>query len=531
MINAARALARLKWALLRAAVKGSAQQRVQIGLSLLLSIVFGLSAFGVLATLGQRSASADQILIVLLPATVIAMGLLSSAAGVESTIDARHLAAEPLTRSQLGTGLLVSAVVGPPTLLALLAAAGIAVGWSGTSALGLLILGLAILGWLFTLLLFSRTMANLLGAWTTGRFRQVAQALATISALLVWFIVQVLSRQLASWTSQRWTQLADIAKWTPPGQLALAGVSSAEPAQAAVHLFFGLSWLPLLVWLNMVSTERLALSSPRPGSGGRKMRTGFQGLRSGIYSALPNSAVGAIAARTIRTKFRTPRQAVNTITALAIGAGIFVVGPLLDGEIGDPRTVMMGGLLFFAVLFDGNNSFGVDGPALWMEIQAGADARVLARAKALSSLLVMALPALLLPVGLAAMSGGWKWLPAAWILAAGSLMGAAGVSVGSAALAPVAVPESPNPLAAGDTGQGCLAGLMLSLGLLVLLVASAPVAGAVLYASSRSVVLTTAAALLGPVVGLFLLWGGTTAATSRLTGRESELVGHITPAR
>jgi hypothetical protein len=144
---------------------------------------------------------------------------------------------------------------------------------------------------------------------------------------------------------------------------------------------------------------------------------------------------------------------------------------------------------------------------------------------------VMALPALMLPVGLAAMSGGWKWLPAAWILAAGSLMGAAGVSVGSAALAPVAVPESPNPLAAGDTGQGCLAGLMLSLGLLVLVIASAPVAGAVLYASSRSVLLTTAAALLGPVIGLLLLWGGTTTATSRLTGRESELVGHITPAR
>ncbi len=531
MIHAAWSLARLKWALLRAAVKGSAQQRIQIGLSLILCVVFGLSAFGVLSTLGQRSASADQILIVLLPATVIAIGLLSSAAGVESTIDARHLAAEPLTRSQLGTGLLVSAVVGPPTLLALLAGAGIAIGWSGSSPSGLLILFLAILGWLLTLLLFSRTMANAVGAWSSGRFRQVAQALATISALSVWFIVQVLTRQQASWTAERWTELAEIAKWTPPGQLGLAGTSSAEPAQAVVHLLLGLSWLPLLLWLNMISTERLALSSPRPGSGGRKMRTGFQGLRSGVYAALPHGAVGAIAARTIRTKFRTPRQAVNTITALAIGAGIFVVGPLLDGEIGDPRTVMLGGLLFFAVLFDGNNSFGVDGPALWMEIQAGADARVLARAKALSSIVVMAVPALVLPVGLAIMSGGWKWLPAAWILAVGSLMGAAGVSVGSAALAPVAVPDSPNPLAAGDTGQGCLAGLMLSLGLLVLVLASAPVAGAVLYASSRSALLTTIAALLGPVVGLCLLWGGTATAVTRLSGRESDLVGHITPAR
>jgi len=525
------ALARLKWALLRAAVKGSTQQRIQIGLSFLLSVVFGLSAFGVLATLDQRSASANQILIVLLPATVLAIGLLSSAAGVESTIDARHLASEPLTRSQLGIGLLVSAIVGPPTLLAVLAAAGIAIGYSANTPLGMMVLGCAILGWLFTLLVFSRTMANLLGAWTTGKYRQVAQALATLSALSVWFIVQVLSRQLASWTSQRWEQLADIVRWTPPGQLGLAIVNASEPSQAAVHLLLGLSWLPVLVWLNVLSTERLALSSPRPGSGGRKMRTGFNGLRSGVYAAFPQSDVGAIAARTIRTKFRTPRQAVNTITALAIGAGIFVVGPLLDGEIGDPRTVMLGGLLFFAVLFDGNNSFGVDGPALWIEIQAGVDARVLARAKVLSSIVVMAVPAALLPLGLAAMSGGWKWLPAAWILAAGSLMGAAGVSVGSAALAPVAVPESPNPLAAGDTGQGCAAGVMLSLGLLVLLVAAAPVGAAVLYASSRSTLLTTAVSLLSLVIGLALMWGGTATATKRLAGREADLVGHITPAR
>jgi len=73
--------------------------------------------------------------------------------------------------------------------------------------------------------------------------------------------------------------------------------------------------------------------------------------------------------------------------------------------------------------------------------------------------------------------------------------------------------------------------LMLSLGLLILLAASAPVAGVVLYASGRSALLTTVAALLAPVVGMFLLWGGVATAVGRLSGRESDLVGHITPAR
>ncbi|HTO01268.1 MAG TPA: hypothetical protein VL068_11395, partial [Microthrixaceae bacterium] len=173
----------------------------------------------------------------------------------------------------------------------------------------------------------------------------------------------------------------------------------------------------------------------------------------------------------------------------------------------------------------------VDGPALWMEIQAGADARVLARAKALSSIVVMTLPALLIPAGLAAISSGWIWLPAAWLLGFGSVLAASGVAVGTASIAPVAMPESPNPLASGDTGQGCLAGMTLAIGMLVLAVVSAPVGIGVLIASDHSAGLTTIVALSAPVVGVLMLWAGTSVAERRIGGRESELVRHITPAR
>ena len=193
--------------------------------------------------------------------------------------------------------------------------------------------------------------------------------------------------------------------------------------------------------------------------------------------------------------------------------------------------MLVGGLLHFAVLFDGNNAFGMDGPAIWMEIGAGADAKVLVRGKLISSLTVMTLPALVLPVVLAVMSGGWEWLPASWLLAIGSITAAAGVSVASAALAPFALPESPNPLAAGDTGQGCMAGLMLAACMLVLGIVSAPVAVAVLLASERSVGLTVLAAAGAPVVGALTLWGGGAVARARLRGRESELISMVTPAR
>ena len=529
---AVRSLALLKLHLLRGGLRRRGQQRLQVVLSVVLSAFFGLVALTVLAAVGRGSVHAPEVLIVLLPVTALGVGLLSAAAGVEATIDARHLASEPLTRTELGGGLLGAAVIGPPALLALLAGVGIALGWSaGVGAVGLCVLALVVVGWWATLLLLSRTLANLLGAWATGRFRQIAQAMATGSALVVWLLVQLVSRDARSWDGGRWESLADVARWTPPGQLGVAATATDRPLVAALHLLAGLVWLPLLAWATVVTTERLALSSPRPGSGGRRMKVTSAGLRSGFAAWLPRGPVGAVAARSIRTKLRTPRQAVNTVTALVIGVGVFLIGPVLDGGVADARLVLVGGLLHFAVLLDGNNSFGFDGPALWMEVQAGADASVLARAKAWASVAVMAAPAALLPVGLAAMSGGWRWVPAAWLLAAGALLAAAGVSVASASIAPVAVPESPNPLASGDTGQGCLAGVMLTVGLVVLGVLSAPIALAVVLASSRSVGWTTVVALAAPLLGLAVLRGGLWLSVARLGGREAELVQKVTPTR
>jgi hypothetical protein len=388
-----------------------------------------------------------------------------------------------------------------------------------------------VVAWWATLLLFSRTFANLLGALATGRLQQIAQVTATLSALLAWILVQVLANDAAGWDAERWQTLADWASFTPPGQLGLALADAERPGAALVHLALGLSWLPLLVWASVWSTERLALSSPRPGS----RRSARQRARSGarvrpLDVLLPDSVAGAIAARTVRTKFRTPRQAVTTVTALAIGAGVFLLGPIMDPDV-DPRIVVVAGLLHFAVLFDGNNAFGMDGPAMWSEVAAGVDGAVLVRGKVLSSLVVMTLPAVVLPLGMAALTGGWQWLPSGWLVAAGSVLAAAGVAIASAVFAPVAMPESPNPLAGGDTGQGCIAGLMLAICMTALGVVSLPVAVGIYLASTSSASLAALVSLCAPVVGVLVLWAGTALATSRITGHEERLVQQVTPAR
>lgn len=522
-------IASIKWHLLVGGLRGSTQQRLQTLVAVGVSLLLGVLGLAMLAVTGASSSSADDVIVVLLPVVVGGVALLSAAAGVESTLDARHLATEPLTRSTLGAGLLLAAAVGPPSLLALLCGVGIVLGWSDGLGWAAAVSTVAVIAWWATLLLASRTLANTLGALATGRFRQFAQAAATLAALVAWLVTQLIARDTSGWGAQRWSSMADIARWTPPGQLGVAIAEAQDPSAALLPLALGVSWLPLLLWTSVLSAERLARSSPRVTSG-RSLRRG-RGSGEGLLDrVLPSGAAGAIARRTVRTKLRTPRQAVNTVTALAIGAGVFFLGPIFGGEV-DPRIVVVGGLLHFAVLFDGNNSFGMDGPPMWIEVAAGADATVLVRGKVLSSLVVMALPALVLPLGLAALSGGWAWLGAGWLVAIGSVLGAAGVAVASAALAPVAMPESANPLAAGDTGQGCIAGLMLAVCMLVLGLTSLPVAAAIYVASESSPTAATLVASVAPVAGALVLWGGTTVARSRLAGAEERLVQKVTPAR
>ncbi len=528
--RAAATIGSLKWRLLLGGLRGTTGQRIQSMLAIIVSAVIGVFACAALWGLGvsDRDGIGSDVVVVLLPAAVFGIGLVSAATGVESSLDPRNLATEPLGRWQLGVGVLVAAAIGPPSLLAVLTGTGVIAGWSVGGLSAVVIVVASVIAWWVTLLLFSRTFANVLGAMATGRLQQVAQVAAALSALAAWVVVQVVARDTEAWTQQRWDTLSGFARWTPPGQLGMAIAGAGNPSSALLHLLLGVSWLPVLLALSVWSTHRLALSAPRPGGGGEVRRR--RNLPDLVRPLLPRGPVGAIAERTLRTKVRTPRQAVNTISALAIGAGVFLIGPVLDPEV-DPRIVLVGGVLHFAVLFDGNNAFGMDGPAIWAEVYAGADARTLVRGKVVSSLVVMTAPAMVLPVVLAVLTGGWQWVVAGWLVAVGSVLGAAGVAVASATLAPVAMPDSPNPLAAGDTGQGCIAGLALTACMTVLVITSMPVALGLFVASSSSAAWATVVALAAPLVGIGVLWGSMALAVARLSGNEDRLIELVTPAR
>lgn len=548
-----RAILKLKWALVVGGAKGSFQNKLQLVISVTVSFALGAAAMIGLATLGQATSVASDMIIVILVGTAAGMALLSAATGVEASLDPRQLASEPLSAPQLGIGMLLSAVVGPSALLAFLSGVGIFLGWRSGQVLNDLMLLAVVLAWWATLILMSRATANMLGMWATGRFRQLAQAGAATAGLAGWFISHLISRYQDRWNAEGLRVLAKYARFSPPGQLGVAvGLDGTE---AALALMLGVSWLPLLVWLSITSTRRLITVPPvitegRSSRRNRRRRQAGVEIDPSLTAGAPDTAqlaglwralgfivrirpgpVGAIARRSVITKIRTPRQLVNTLTALIVGGGALLIGSLLDGTVEDQRTVLMGAMVQFAVLFDGNNSFGVDGSPIWSEVVTGADGHTLVRAKVLASLVTVAPFAVLLILALTVASGGWVWVPAALMLAVGALTSSAGVAAATSTYAPVAMPASANPLAAGDAGQGCVASITLAVGMVVLIAVAGPFLVGEYFVSSRSVILSTVIAAVAMAAGIGVMHLTVSFAGRFLDRREPALVEKVTPRR
>ena len=99
-------------------------------------------------------------------------------------------------------------------------------------------------------------------------------------------------------------------------------------------------------------------------------------------------------------------------------------------------------------------------------------------------------------------------------------------------MVPIAIPDSDNPFAGGETGKGIMAALLLGGVLIGLAVVTVPVALALFWATDRGQVgLVTVFAAVTVLVGWGILRVGVDLATRRVAGREPEFVAAVTPAR
>jgi ABC-2 type transport system permease protein len=521
----------MRWTMLRGVLRAPGPQKWAVIIGFAASVVVGTLAGVALFVAGRRTddpATLFAIAAAALAAVVVMIGVI---AGISQPVDPRVLATEPLTDRQLGLGLLAASAAGPPGLSAVLVGVGLFGGAvrDPTSVVPVL---LAVVMFLATLLLVSRSTINALGLFAT-RFPRAGQVVVGVSSLLFYAVFQLAPRLVGDLDGAGRERLADLLSWTPPGQIGHAlGTAGDEPVRALVAAALATVWLLPLAWIFAWSTRALVVTVRRhDGRATTRQRRSAGAVTTLARRLCGRGAQGAVAWRGVLTRMRTPRSALETFTGAGIGLAIVLVPALTRDEAG-AGAVLVGGAVQLAVLFMAGNSFGSDGPALASELLTGVDPHLLVAAKARSVVVVASPLAVIGPLIAAAVTAEWNYLPAGILVGWGGLLAGAGGAVVQSTLVPIAVPEGDNPLAGGDSGKGCLAGIILGAVLLALAVVTLPVALALLWAVDRqSVVFVTVCALATLGAGMLVLRSGVRYAGVRWRRSEPEFYAAVVPAR
>jgi ABC-2 type transport system permease protein len=521
---------RVRWLMLRGALRTGGAQRLAVVVGLIGSTVAGVIGGAVLVVLGRTTDDPVTLFVGAVTVSVLVVMMVGVIAGVSQPVDPRVLATEPLARRQLGIGLLAASAAGPPGLAAVLVGAGLFAGAVRGPA-SIVPVATAVLTFLAFLLLVSRTTINALGLLST-RHPRVGQVVVGLSSLAFYAAFQVVPRVAADLDDDRRESLVDGAGWTPFGQIGRALAEADDrPVVALARVASAALVLVPLLWTFTWTTRRLVTSvrgGTAPGRASASTRRPISVLARRLCGS---GVVGATAWRSVLTRFRTPRTALETFTGAGVGLAIVLV-PVLSADGAGAGAVLVGGAVQLAVLFMAGNSFGSDGPALANELLTGIDPHTIVRGKA-RAVAVSASPiALVGPVIAAGFTDEWRYLPAGIAIGIGGLFAGAGAAMVQSAFVPIAIPDSDNPLASGDSGKGWFAALMLGLVLAVLTMLTLPVALALFWALERdSVALVTVFAVTAVVAGLLVQRAGVAIAANRWRDRGPELYADIVPAR
>ena len=525
MAQLIRAFVRLRWRLLRGAIRHGGAEQVGAIVSTVASVLFGLGAGIAIMVAGRTSDRADELAVLFCTLALLAVVGFGIVAGISQPIDPRVIAAEPLSDRDRAIGLLAAASFGPPGLAGVAIGIGLGLGMvRGVSDVPLVVFAVA--SWLLSLLLVARTATNLL-ALLASRFPRAGQLIVGLTGLIFYGAFQFVPLFLSRLDAPERTRFTNVLAWTPPGQI---GRALTGDHRVWLHVVVGSVWIPLLAVAFAWSARELSLSIRR--SGGLETADAERGPIARLARRWCGAgAEGAVAWRSILTRFRTPRTALETFTGAGVGMAAVLV-PTLARDAAGSGAVLVGGAVQLAVLFMAGNSFGSDGPALTHEFLSGVGARTLVRGKARSIAIVAAPLAVIGPLAAASLTGEWQYLAAGFGVGVGGLLAGTGAAVVQSAMVPIAIPESDNPFAGGESGKGIVAALLLAIVLAALAVVTVPIALALFWATDRGRVgLVTLFAGVTVLVGWGLLRAGTHVATSRLTAREPEFIAAVTPAR
>jgi ABC-2 type transport system permease protein len=456
----------LKLALLRNGLRRSGwQQQVGLALGVLAGLPLAGGGFLLLALLPRAEPEAGLVLVELVFLLLFCgWGLfpLLSFAG-DASLDPSRLALLPLRPGQLVAGLSLAACVGVAPLCTLVALAGAVVGF-GSLGPGLVLVVAAVLVQFALCVVGSRALVTALSRQLRSRrARDLVIVLVSVTALAFNLALQVGARLAERIEGADLEALAPLARaigWLPPGLAARALVDAGDGRLLAAIAELGGAVLAvvLLGWWWWRSLDRV-LTTAEPAARGRA------GQRVVLYPRLlgrllPADQRGAVAAKELRYLVRHPRLRVAWLTTGLLTGALVVFVAVSDG-LDRPATVLAAVAMVFVASQNSLNQFGYDGPAYWTHLAAGADPRGDLVGKNLAAMVTGMAATGVLAVALAAVTGGWLYVPVALCLGAGVLALSLGVADVVSVRFAYPLPElTSNLWAVQGTGQGCLVGVV-----------------------------------------------------------------------
>ena len=527
----------LRLALLRNGLRRSSwAQQVGLALGALAGLPLAFGGFLLLALVPRAEPRAGLLLVegvFLLLFCGWGLFPLLSFAG-DASLDPSRLALLPLRPRELVAGLSLAACIGVAPLCTLVALGGAVVGF-GTLGPGLVLVVAAVLVQFALCIVGSRALLTALSRQLRSRrARDLVIVLVSVTALGFNLALQVgarLAERLERSDLEALRPAARVLGWLPTGLAARALVDGGQGRLLAATAELAGATLAVLVlgWWWWHSLQRV-LTTAEPAARGRARQPAGLFPRP-LRSLLPADQRGAVAAKELRYVARHPRLRVAWVISCLLGLALVVFVAISDG-LGHPWMVLASMSMAFLTAQNSLNQYGFDGAAYWTQVVAGADPRGDLVGRNLASLATGLLTTAVLAVALAAVTGGWLYVPVALCLGAGVLALSLGVAdVVSVRFAYPLPEDATNLWAVQGTGQGCLVGLVqmaafAAQGVLVAPLAALVVAGLVAWTPALVLVCPLAIAY-----GVFLWRVGLGLGASWLRGHQPELLAALSRRR
>ena len=372
---------------------------------IVIGLIYGIGAAGVtiagLSSLRQvEPLLAGSITVTVGSVIVLGFLLVPLAFGVDNTLDPRSFALLGLAANRLAGALALAGLISLPALVVTAVSIAQVVTWardplSAAFAVlsAILIIATCVLG-----ARVSSSLAALLLA--TRRARDV-------TTLIVLVILVSLAPAVALLASVDWDRhglrvlksVADVAGWTP------LGVAWSAPAEAASGNG-GVATLKILISLAVVGTLWLAwralvgwlLVAPQRREGGPR----YEGL--GWFGRLPDSPVGAIAARSITYWIRDARYH-TALLAVPVAPLLFVIALAVAGVPSTVLALIPVPVMCLFLSWSMHNDVAYDSSAVWLHL-ASNTAGWADRLGRLAPTLILGIPLVLVGAPISAVISG-----------------------------------------------------------------------------------------------------------------------------